>query len=100
MQIRRLSAEQFATAIDDLAAVLVDCVEGGASVGFVLPCPLEQASAFWRGKIPAVADGSVVLLAVGQEPVVGTVQLQRSAMPNQRHRGDVAKLLVHRSARG
>jgi GNAT superfamily N-acetyltransferase len=100
MEIRRLSAEQLVMSADDLADVLVDCVEGGASVSFMLPYSHDQARAFWRELVPAVAGGAVVLLAAGEGPLVGTVQLQLATPPNQPHRAGVAKLLVRRSARG
>lgn len=84
-----------------LANVLLDCVEGGASVGFMEPLPRDKALAFWRGVISGVARGERVLLvaqtSAGQ--VVGTVQVVLSQPDNQPHRADIAKMLVHRSAR-
>jgi GNAT superfamily N-acetyltransferase len=83
--------------LDDLAAVLFDCVDGGASVGYMAPFTLEDARAAMAG----FTDGSrVVLAAFDGDRLVGTAQLVPSPMPNQPHRGDVAKVLVHRAARG
>jgi GNAT superfamily N-acetyltransferase len=73
-------------------------VEGGASVGFMPPLPKTAAIEYWAEVAESVARGQTILLATG-EPIDGTVQLQLPAYPNGRHRGMVAKLLVHRSAR-
>jgi len=84
-----------------LAAVLIDCVEGGASVSFMLPLPFDKALAFWRGVLAATARAERVLLVAedGAGRVVGTVQLITAMPDNQPHRADVAKMLVHRAAR-
>ncbi len=84
-----------------LAEVLVDCVDGGASVGFMHPLPPERAQAFWhRIGAEVEAGGRVLLLAEDAEGVVGTVQLTLDQPENQPHRADLSKLLVHRRARG
>ena len=84
----------------DLATLLIDAVEGGASVGFGLPFGSGDALRYWRGVVEAVDGGrSRLLLARRGGEVVGTVQLQYSAYPNGRHRAEVAKLLVHSSQR-
>lgn len=84
-----------------LAEVLHATVHGGASVNFVLPFPKEQARAFWCDSvIPEVAKGRRrVLVARCGGRIVGTVQLALAPQPNQRHRGEVMKLLVHPEAR-
>jgi GNAT superfamily N-acetyltransferase len=85
---------------DALAAVLVDCVEGGASVSFMTPFTHDEARAFFESVEPGVAAGTRLLLAAFlDELVVGTVQVTAAWPPNQPHRADVAKLLVRRSAR-
>jgi ribosomal protein S18 acetylase RimI-like enzyme len=86
--------------IPDLAAVLADCVAGGASVGFMDGFGIAEAALYFRKVFDDVAAGKVVLLAARQgKHIVGTVQLGLDTMPNQPHRADVKKLLVHRSAR-
>ena len=99
--IRRVDATGAAAAVEALADVLVDCVEGGASVSFMLPLPRAKALAFWRGVAEGVARDERVLLvaenAAGR--IVGTVQLITSMPDNQPHRADVAKMLVHRAFR-
>jgi GNAT superfamily N-acetyltransferase len=87
--------------LDQLASVLVDCVEGGASVSFMAPFPQDQALAFFRKVEGSVAAADTVLLAARLAgKIVGTVQLGLDTPPNQPHRADIKKLLVHRSARG
>jgi GNAT superfamily N-acetyltransferase len=85
----------------ELAGVLVDCVEGGASVSFMSPLPPDQALGFFRRVAVSVAAGGTVLLVARLDGrVVGTVQLGLDTPPNQPHRADIKKMLVHRSARG
>ena len=86
--------------IDDLAGVLIDCVEGGASVSFMHPLPRDRAAAFWRHVGQDVAAGARALL-VGEDArgLCGTVQLVLDQPENQPHRADLSKLLVHRRAR-
>jgi GNAT superfamily N-acetyltransferase len=85
----------------ELASVLVDCVEGGASVSFMAPYSQEQALGFFRKVATSVAAGDTVLLAARLEGrIVGTVQLGLDTPPNQPHRADIKKMLVHRTARG
>jgi len=88
--------------IEGMADLLVDVVEGGASVGFMLPLPRARAVAFWRDVLASAARGErVVLVAeeVASGAIVGTVQVVLAMPDNQPHRGDVAKMLVHRRAR-
>ena len=81
----------------DFAGVLHACVHAGASVSFILPFPIEDAIAFWRDKIlPAVqSTHCCVLVARAGERIVGTVQLDLATPPNQPHRAEARKLLVH-----
>lgn len=99
--VRRLTAADAADCIDGLADLLIDCVEGGASVSFMLPLSHERAVAFWRGVFEGVARGERALLVAeaAHGCVVGTVQLVLNLPENQPHRADVAKMLVHRCAR-
>lgn len=101
LTVRRLGGEEAAARIDALADVLLDCVQGGASVSFMWPMPREKALAFWQGVADAVARHERVLLVAedGQGRIVGTAQLIVAMPDNQPHRGDVAKMLVHRDAR-
>ena len=86
--------------IAGLSDVLIDCVEGGASVSFMLPMTREKADAFWRSAAESVARGErIVLAAEDANGIVGTVQVILAQPENQPHRGDVAKMLVHRRAR-
>lgn len=81
--------------IDGLAAVLLDCVAGGASVGFMHPFGLDQARAFWRGVAAEAAQGKRALLVAEDDAgIVGTVHLVLAQPDNQPHRADVCKMLV------
>src|SRR5690242_18086397 len=96
---RRLHALDEAQ-IEGLADVLVDCVEGGASVSFMHPLTRERAVAFWRRVAQGVAAGErALLVAEDARGVCGTVQLIFDLPENQPHRADLAKMLVHRRAR-
>lgn len=98
--IEVLDAPVDKTVLDQLAAVLVDCVEGGASVSFMAPFPHEEALVFFRKVAASVVSGDTVLLAARLDGrIVGTVQLGLDTPPNQPHRADVKKMLVHRTAR-
>jgi GNAT superfamily N-acetyltransferase len=100
-EIISLSPPVADTALDQLAAVLVDCVEGGASVSFMASFSHEEALGFFRKVADSVAAGDTVLLAATLDgKIVGTVQLGLDTPPNQQHRADVKKMLVLRAARG
>jgi len=97
--LRRLHALDDAQ-IDELAGVLIDCVEGGASVSFMHPLTRDRAVAFWRRVAQGVAAGErALLVAEDAQGLCGTVQLLFDLPENQPHRADLAKMLVHRRAR-
>lgn len=85
-----------------LSEILADCVCGGASVNFMLPFDTAAAERYWRRELPRVGSGEILLLVARENDgsAVGTVQLHPALRPNQDHRADVAKLLVHGRARG
>jgi GNAT superfamily N-acetyltransferase len=98
--VRRLDPAEVREQLDALAAVVVDCVEGGASVSYMAPFSFADAHTAFE---PMVADaergGRVFLGAFLDEELVGTVQVLLAFPPNQPHRGEIAKMLVRRSAR-
>ena len=97
--IQRLRAVNGAH-VDGLIDLLVDCVEGGASVSFMCPLSRERAAAFWRRVAQGVAAGErALLIAEDANGICGTVQLVLDLPENQPHRADLAKMLVHRRAR-
>jgi GNAT superfamily N-acetyltransferase len=99
LRVRRVSACDEAL-VQQLAQVLVDCVEGGASVSFMLPLSTQRALAFWREVAASAARGERALLVAEQDGVVvGTVQLVLAQPENQPHRADLSKMLVRRRAR-
>ncbi|HEY2961620.1 MAG TPA: GNAT family N-acetyltransferase [Pyrinomonadaceae bacterium] len=87
--------------VRSLGDLLHDCVHAGASVSFILPFSRADAAAFWRDRVlPTVESGTCcVLVARRDGQIVGTVQLDLATPPNQPHRGEIKKLLVHPSAR-
>ena len=99
-RIRRAGPEP--AVAEALADVLLDCVEGGASVGFMHPLPRAKALAFWQNALESAARGErIVLVAedVDSNTIVGTVQVVLAMPDNQPHRADIAKMQVHRRAR-
>lgn len=97
--VRRLDTVT-AAHLKGLADLLIDCVDGGASVSFMHPLPAAKALAFWRGVAKAAARGERALLVAEVDGgIVGTVQLILEQPENQPHRADVSKMLVHRRAR-
>jgi ribosomal protein S18 acetylase RimI-like enzyme len=100
VEIRRLEGGELRSNLEGLAAVLADCVAGGASVSYMAPFSHEEARAAFEAWADDVDAGArVILAALDGDEVVGTVQLVLATPPNQPHRADIAKLLVHRNAR-
>ena len=100
IEIRRLDETEVRAQLDGLAGVLADCVAGGASVSYMAPFSHEQARGAFEAVAADVEQGRRLLLAAFLNgDVVGTVQVILALPPNQPHRGEIAKLLVHRSAR-
>lgn len=98
--IVRFSAEQAQEHIAQLAGLLIDAVDSGASVGFLPPLCEAEALAYWRGVVEAMREGSRILLVVLEDGVVqGSVQLALEMRPNGNHRAEAMKLFVHRRAR-
>jgi GNAT superfamily N-acetyltransferase len=100
--IRPLTGPEAHARVPELSAVLIDCVEGGASVSFMAPLTRERADGFWRRVADGVAAGTRILIVAEDRTTgetVGTVQLLLDLPENQPHRADVAKMLVRRSAR-
>jgi acetyltransferase len=91
-----------ATASDvrDLALLLLDAIDSGASVSFMSSLTLEDAEAWWRESLAKMHERAIVLVARDDEGIVGCVELLPAWPPNQPHRADIAKLLVRRRARG
>ncbi len=95
-----LDAAAVTAAIDELSDVLVDCVEGGASVSFMLPFGRADAAKYFEKVVASIARDETVLVAAKLDGrIVGSVQLGLDMPPNQPHRGDIKKLLVHRATR-
>ncbi len=102
--ISPVTADELAAQARELGALLHACVHDGASIGFVLPFTVDDGEAFWRDAVlPAIRNGTRVLLVArgdgAGDRLVGTVQLDYDTMPNQIHRAEVRKLMVHPNAR-
>lgn len=99
--IEKLNAEQAHRHVAALGELLRDSVEGGASVGYILPLPQAEVEQYWHGVIAEVAAGTkILLIAWADGEIAGTVQLELATKPNGRHRAEVQKLLVLRRFRG
>ena len=97
--IARLTANELDACLDELVAVLDDAVESGASVGFVSPLDADAARAYWRARAEEADAGRRLLLVARDDGrVVGSVQLAFAEQSNARHRGEIQRLVVHRSA--
>lgn len=100
IEVRRLGVGDLRDHLDALAAVLVDCVEGGASVSYMAPFTHDDARRAFEGWADEAEHGRrLILAAFANGELVGTVQVILAVPPNQPHRGEIAKLLVHRAAR-
>lgn len=101
IEVRQLTPEEGHQHLSELAGVLLDCVAGGASVSFMASLSRAEAEAFFENVIRDVEKGGRILLAAFVDSaLVGTVQIVTALPANQPHRADIAKLLVHRTARG
>ncbi|MFI1034642.1 GNAT family N-acetyltransferase [Streptomyces sp. NPDC020951] len=97
----RLDAARLLDRVEELADLLIDTVDGGASVGFLAPLDRADAVAWWRERAQAVAAGRLAVWAAEEaDRVLGTVSLAFADKPNSRHRAELVKLMVHRDARG
>jgi len=95
-RLATLSSREFGGLCD----VLIDCVDGGASVSFMHPMTLVKAADFWRGVAASMARGErALLIAEDERGIVGTAQVVWAEPENQPHRADISKMLVHRRAR-
>ena len=100
IEVHRLTGAELHEQLDALATVFADCVAGGASVGYMAPFSHEDALACFTGWAAEAEDGRRLILgAFDDEELIGTVQVVLALPPNQPHRGEIAKMLVHRSAR-
>jgi GNAT superfamily N-acetyltransferase len=101
MIIRALDPAADAALLPGLAAIMVEAVAGGASIGFMAGFSHADSLAWWRGRLSAAAQGEVqILVALDDGGIIGTVSLVPAAMPNQPHRADIAKMMVAQRAHG
>ncbi len=100
MIIRELTSSEYESHVPRLGKILIDAVDSGAGVSFMAPLSSEVAEDYWRRQLPDISAGTTVQFVVEENNVIaGTVLLIKAWAPNQPHRCDVAKLLVHRDFR-
>jgi GNAT superfamily N-acetyltransferase len=98
--VEALDAPSYRAALDDLAALLVDAVDGGAGVNFMAGVTIDQTREWWEARIEGVESGMVVpIVARDGDRIVGSTVLLYAWNPNSPHRGEISKVLVHSSAR-
>ena len=95
-----LPSETPSALLNTLSELLIDAVQGGASVGFLSPLPLESANSYWQGVFEALGEGLALWVAFEGERAVGSVQLSLCLKQNGLHRAEVQKLFVHSDYRG
>jgi GNAT superfamily N-acetyltransferase len=98
--VERLTSSACDDDVSGLAALLLDAIDGNAGISFMPGLTAADAEAWWRSLLATMPPRAVVLVARDDEGIAGTVQVQPSWAPNQPHRGDLAKLIVHRRRRG
>lgn len=100
-EIVQVSGPELVTYADELAALLVEIVDGGSSVGFLAPLDRGASADWWREQAASVSAGRLqVWIARDGERIAGTIGLVRAPLPNARHRAEVTKLMVRPSAQG
>ena len=100
IEVVALATDEYIASIPALAGLLVDAVAGGASVNFVASVTPEDAAAWWRGRVPLVANGTISAFVARRDgDVVGSTLVIRSRNQNSPHRAEIGKVLVHRSVR-
>jgi acetyltransferase len=100
LRIRQLTHAEAKANLPRLAEIMQDCVEGGASVNFVLPFSMAQSLDWWQNRLPAIESGEVQLFVAEVDGIIaGSGQLALAGQPNGQQRADVAKMLVHRDYR-
>jgi ribosomal protein S18 acetylase RimI-like enzyme len=98
--VEAIEPASYDDAIDGLGALLVDAVDGGASVNFLAGATKAEACAWWAARSASVADGTItVFVARDGQQIIGSTLLERSRNPNSPHRAEIGKVIVHRSAR-
>ena len=97
MHVKLLTSPEAEAALGRLSDILIDAVAHGAGVSFMHPLLTADAQNYWQSQLASLALGQTFIFVCQdrQSTITGTVMLQKSWAPNQPHRADVAKLLVH-----
>jgi len=100
VRISQITSDELTPHLVPLCELLTDAVDSGASIGFLPPLGAGEAEEYWSGVRAALGDGSrVLLIAIDEGRIVGTVQLDYAMRRNALHRAEIVKLMVHRAAR-
>lgn len=101
MRIEAIEPASYENALEGLASLLVDAVDGGASVNFLSGVTREDAAAWWAARTDAVRAGTITVFVARDDDdrIVGSTLIERSRNPNSPHRAEIGKVIVHRSAR-
>lgn len=100
MIIRELTLQEYESVLPQLSALLIDAVESNAGVSFMHPLNPDIATAFWRKQVGDVSTGAIHhFVAEDNGQIIGTVLLHKAWAPNQPHRGEISKMLVHSQRR-
>ena len=101
MRVEPLDPASYEAAIPELAALLVDAVDSGASVNFVAGVTPQQTAGWWQARVDAVLDGKITLFVARDDEgrIIGSTLIDRSVNPNSPHRAEIGKVLVHSTAR-
>jgi ribosomal protein S18 acetylase RimI-like enzyme len=83
--------------LEGLSSLLIDVVDNGASVGFLSPLVLEEAKSYWKEVLKD--EGAILWIAITEGKILGSIQLHLCQKQNGKHRGEIAKLIVHSKAR-
>lgn len=100
MKVKALTPQEFGTAVPRLGEILADAVNSGAGVSFMAPFSDAEGAAYWRSLADAVTQGKKIIFAAHDgEVIAGAVILEKAWQPNQQHRGEISKMLVHHDYR-
>jgi acetyltransferase len=100
MNIARLDINTAKNALPDLINLMIDSIEDGASIGFLLPLQTEEVHTYWQKRLDVIAEGNCVLVAAYVDGVLaGSAQLALEPRANGSHRAEVQKVMVHTAYR-
>jgi GNAT superfamily N-acetyltransferase len=100
--IERVSAQPTAADLAELVSLFIECVDGGASMGYLAPLSVDESTDYWRATLSDLSGGHRILIVAREAPggrIVGSAQLNVASKPNGRYRAEVQKVMVRPSHR-